>query len=503
MKKKSLALLLSVVLTTVAVALGGCAGDKQEDSSQITIGIPQDIEDSLDPMKATAAGTKEILFNIYEGLVKPDSDGNLIPAVASEYTISEEGTVYTFTVREGIKFHDGSKVTADDVVYSLERYADGLSGDALASAFSNIASITATDEKTVVITLKESNADFLSYLTAQIIPASNADPDTVAIGTGPYKYVSRSPQENIILEKFDDYWDKDHAASIEHITLKVIANADTIVTELNGGSIDMFCRLSSTQVSQLSADYQVYTGTMNLVQALYLNNAVEPFNDVKVRQALCYAIDKQGVLDMAFDGQGSIIGSAMFPTFGKYYMPELENAYPTNREKAKELLAEAGYPDGFSFSITVPSNYQPHVDTAQVIAEQLKEVGITANINLVEWATWLSDVYSGRQYEATVIGVDASMLSAGALLDRYQSEASGNFMNFVSPAYDEALSAAESSIDDTEKTALFKQCEQIISDEAASVYIQDMVNLVALNNKYDGYVFYPLYVQDFAKLHLK
>ncbi len=102
-----------------------------------------------------------------------------------------------------------------------------------------------------------------------------------------------------------------------------------------------------------------------------------------------------------------------------------------------------------------------------------------------------------------MIGVDASMLSAGALLDRYQSEASGNFMNFVSPAYDEALSAAESSIDDTEKTALFKQCEQIISDEAASVYIQDMVNLVALNNKYDGYVFYPLYVQDFAKLHLK
>ncbi|MCR4587964.1 MAG: ABC transporter substrate-binding protein [Lachnospiraceae bacterium] len=503
MKKKSLALLLSVVLTTVAVALGGCAGDKQEESSQITIGIPQDIEDSLDPMKATAAGTKEILFNIYEGLVKPDSDGNLNPAVASEYTITEEGKVYTFTIRDGIKFHDGSEVTADDVVYSLNRYADEQSGDALASAFSNIQSITAPDRKTVTITLNEPNADFLSYLTASVIPASNADPDTVAIGTGPYKYVSRSPQENIILESFDEYWDKDNAPQIKNITLKVIANADTIVTELNGGSIDMFCRLSSTQVSQLSDNFDVYTGTMNLVQALYLNNAVEPFNDVRVRQALCYAIDQQGILDMAFDGQGSIIGSAMYPTFGKYYMPELENAYPTDVEKAKALLAEAGYPDGFTFSITVPSNYQPHVDTAQVLAEQLKAVGVTANINLVEWASWLSDVYSGRQYEATVIGVDASMLSAGALLDRYRSDASGNFMNFNSASYDVALDAAESSIVDEEKTASFKECEQIISDEAASVYIQDMVNLVALNNKYDGYVFYPLYVQDFAKLHLK
>ena len=208
-------------------------------------------------------------------------------------------------------------------------------------------------------------------------------------------------------------------------------------------------------------------------------------------------------VDMAFDGQGSIIGSAVYPTFGKYYMPELADAYPTNIEKAKELLAEAGYPDGFTFSITVPSNYQPHVDTAQVIAEQLKEVGITANINLVEWATWLSDVYSGRQYETTVIGVDASMLSAGALLDRYRSDASGNFMNFNSPAYDAAIDAAESSVDDDAKTAAYKQCEQIISDEAASVYIQDMVNLVALNSKYEGYVFYPLYVQDFAKLRLK
>ena len=114
--------------------------------------------------------------------------------------------------------------------------------------------------------------------------------------------------------------------------------------------------------------------------------------------------------------KGAQIGSSMFPSFGKYYMEELNDLYATNIEKAKELLTEAGYPDGFSFTLTVPSNYQQHVDTAQVIAEQLKEIGVTANIQLIEWESWLSDVYSDRNYEATVVGVDASSLTAAALL---------------------------------------------------------------------------------------
>lgn len=124
---------------------------------------------------------------------------------------------------------------------------------------------------------------------------------------------------------------------------------------------------------------------MNLVQAMYLNNAKEPFNDVRVRQALCYAVDPQGIMDMISDGKGTQIGSSMFPSFGKYYMEELNDLYATNIEKAKELLTEAGYPDGFSFTLTVPSNYQQHIDTAQVIVEQLKEIGVTANIQLIEW----------------------------------------------------------------------------------------------------------------------
>ena len=463
--------LLTLVCAALTIALGACSGDKAgKESSQITIGIPQDV-DSLDPHKAVAAGTKEVLFNVFEGLVKPDSEGNLNDAVAESHTISEDGKVYTFTLRDGVKFHDGTTVTAEDVKYSIDRCADTSNGDPLVSAFLAIDSVNIIDEKTVEIVLKEGNTDFLPYLTAAIIPAANEDPESNPIGTGPYKYVSRSPQENVILEKFDEYWGT--PANIDTVKLQVIANADTIVTSLNGGSVDMFARISQAQADQLSGDFDVLEGTMNLVQAMYLNNAKEPFNDVRVRQALCYAVDPQGIMDMISDGKGAQIGSSMFPSFGKYYMEELNDLYTTNIEKAKELLTEAGYPDGFSFTLTVPSNYQQHVDTAQVIAEQLKE-----------------------------IGVDASSLTAAALLSRFDSTASNNFINFNDPAYDEAYEAAVASADDDEKTEYYKECEKILAEDAANVYIQDLPSFVALNKKYGGYEFYPLYVQDFAKLYI-
>ena len=501
MKRKSKALLLLTVFTTLTIALSGCSGDKGSDNtSQITIGIAQDIEDSLDPHKVVAAGTKEVFFNIYEGLVKPDSDGNFIPAVASDVKVAEDGSTYTFTLREGIKFHDGSPVTVEDIKYSLDRCADASSGEPLVAAFSNIDAVTILDDQTVEVALKVPDTEFLANMTTAIIPAGNSDPDKNAIGTGPYKYVSRSPQENVILESFEDYWGG--KPDIDQITLKIAANADSLVMDLNGGSLDMFMRLTSAQVDQLSDDFTIYEGTMNLVQALYLNNAVEPFTDERVREALCYALDRQEIFDMAFDGKGSPLGSAMYPSFGKYFMEELNDAYPTNVEKAKELLNEAGYPDGFSFTIKVPSNYGPHIDTAQVLLEQLKRIGVDASIELIEWDTWLSDVYADRNYEATVIGVDASTLTAPALLGRYVSTASNNFVNFSSEAYDEAYAQAQASVDDAEKTQYYKQCEQILSEECASVYIQDLAEFVAVRKNYSGYEFYPLYVQDFSKLKI-
>jgi len=494
-------ILMTLTCTALTVALSACSGDKAgENSSQITIGIPQDIEDSLDPHDTLAAGTEEVLFNMYEGLVKPDSSGNLIDAVASSHSISDDGKVYTFTLRENVKFHDGSIVTVEDVKYSLDKCADTSNGAPLVAAYTAIDSINIVDDSTVEVVLKEADTDFLPYLTTAIIPASNEDPDNIPIGTGPYKFVSRSVQEEFVMEKFDEYWGT--PANIELVTFKVIADSDLVVTNLNGGAIDMYARLPQSQLSQVSDEFNVLEGSMNLVQALYLNNADERFDDVKVRQALCYAVDKQALLDMLSDSMGTPIGSSMFPSFGKYYMEELNDLYPYDPEKAKSLLTEAGYPEGISFKISVPSNYAQHVSTAQILAEQFKASNIKAEIELIEWESWVSDVYSDRKFETTIVGLDASTLSASALLSRFVTGAGKNFVNFSDAAYDEAYANAVASTNDEEKTAYYKECEKILADQAANVYLQDMASLVILNKKYAGYEFYPLYIQDISKLYI-
>jgi len=524
MMKKSKSLFL-IVLAALAVTLTACgSGDKAGkssengslstvksttlessaktdnlDDSSITIGIAQDL-DNLDPHYATGAGTKEILFNIFEGLVKPDKDGNLNPAVAESSTISDDGKTYTFKLRDGIKFQNGNPVTTDDVIYSIERCAGTDGKDPLVSAFSAIKSIKATDDSTIVIELDAPDTEFLSQLTVAIIP-KDSDPSKDPVGTGPYKFVSREEQSNVKLTRFDDYWG--NKGAIKDITLKVEANADSIVMDLEGGSIDMFMRLTDAQVKQLSDKFDIYEGTMNLVQALYLNNQAEPFNNEKVRKALSYAIDPQGIMKILSGGKGAQIGGNCYPAFTKYFMPELVDTYKMDIEKAKSLLAEAGYPDGFTFTITVPSNYAPHVDTAQIISEQLKQIGVTAKIEKIEWNAWLSDVYGDRKYESTVVGLDASTLSGSALFRRYRSDAHNNFTNFSDAEYDKTLDAALAATADEEKVKYYKQCEQILTDRAANVYIEDLPEYVALNKKYTGYTFYPLYLQDFTTLSLK
>ena len=506
MKNKSvLLLLISAFLTLgiiLAIALTSWSGDKsEEDSLSIVIGIPQDLENSLDPHEMVAAGTKEVLFNLFEGLVKPDSDGNLYPAVASDVEMLDNGATYLFTLRKGVTFHDGSEVTAQDVIYSIKRCADASNQLMLVPAYLNIEEINIVEEDKIEIKLREADTEFLAFMTTAIIPESNANPSQNPIGTGPYMYVSRSPQEKIVIKRYNGYWGE--PAHIVNVTFKVVSNSDTIVMNLLGGSIDMFVRVTSAQADELNDDFDIIEGTMNLVQALYLNNEVAPFDDIRVRRALAYAVNQQAVMDMISEGKGVEIGSSMFPAFGKYYDASLADVYNTNIEEAKKLLKEAGYEDGLSFTMTVPSNYKQHVDTAQVLAEQFKAIGVDAKIQLIDWDSWVSDVYVGGNYESTVVGVDASSLTASALLERFTTDAEKNFINFSNAEYDEAFKNARLSVTDEEQIAYYKECQKILTDEAANVYIQDMPELVALNKKYAGYEFYPLYIMDISKLYIK
>ena len=495
--KRYLLLLLCPILLTAALC--GCGGGKASPADSLTVGIAQDLDDSLDPHKMTAAGTREILFNVFEGLVKPDPNGNLIPAVASDYAISDTGDTFTFTLREGVKFHDGRAVTVGDVVYSVSRVAGLETGEPLIAAFKAVKSVEAPDDHTVVIRTAEPYLEFLSYLTAAIIP-EGSDPADGLIGTGPYKFVSRAAQENIVLARFDDYWGE--KAGIADITFKIIENADMLVMSLKSGAIDLCAHLTSTQASELGDGFTVAEGSMNIVQAMYLNNAYEPLQNYKVRQALCYAVDRQKILDLVSDGKGSILGSSMYPAFGKYYN-DLSNYYTLDIEKAKSLLAEAGYPNGFDLTITAPANYQVHVDTAQVIAEQLKAVGVNCTIDTVEWSTWLEKVYQNRDYQATVVGFDtSSAMTAQSLLARFESTSGKNVCNFVSESYDAIYSEAIAATDEAEQIAMYKQLQELLCEGAAAVYIQDPCDLVAMRSDISGYTFYPIYVMDLSRLSI-
>lgn len=515
--KRIFALFLSVLL--LAAVLCACGGTKPEEDAggfgsdetsssreiitggELVVGISQDLGDSLDPYQMTAAGTREVLFNVYEGLIKPDATGDYVPAVASDYTVSEDGLTYTFPLRDGVLFHNGDAVTAEDVLYSFETCAATSNETDLIAALSAIEKIEADGDNQIVITLSEPSTAFLSYAAmVYIVPEGYSDQATSPVGTGPFKFVSRSVQESLVMEKFADYWGE--AAYLDKVTFKIFEDANALMSALSAGSIDMVNHLTIDQVDTVKGgDFKVLEGTMNLVQALYLNNGVEPFDNEKVRQAMCYAVNVDDILELTAAGYGAKLGSSIYPSFTKYFDESLVDYYDYDVEKAKSLLAEAGYPDGFSMTITIPSNYTPHMNVGEVLVEQLAQVGITATIEPVEWETWLTEVYAGRNFESTVIGFDAATLNAGALLNRWMSTNESNMINYDNPDYDAVMEKAAACTDEEQQTELYKEAASILTETAANVYIQDLADFMLVKSDLDGYQFYPMYVMDLSSVH--
>lgn len=523
MKKRRFSLLLAALLTMAV--LGGCGSDGTGESSgnnsststvvdnevqepqgektyggTVVVGIQQDI-DGLDPHKANSAGTKEILFNIFEGLVKPDENGNLIGAVASDYTISEDGLVYTFTLREGIKFHNGNLVTCEDVKYSLERVSGLLDGVPLMATMKAVQSVDILDEKTVQVTIGEANPELLYSFTAAIIPAgSGEDENAELVGTGPFCFVSYTPLESIVVKKNPDYWQAG-LPYLDQVNFKIVASAETAMMELKGGSIDIYPYLTESQAAELSSDFRMVSASSAVLQALFLNNAEKPLDDVRVRQAICYALDGDMINEFLYGGNSVLASSAMLPALKSFYV-DLDDTYGTsaNVEKAKELLAQAGYPDGFALEITIPSNYEVHMQTGEIVVEQLKNVGITATINPVEWETWYSEVYKGRKYQATISGL-AGDLTPGYIINRFQTESGKNFVNFSNAEFDRIYQELQAIPDLKGREEPYKQLQKILNQEAASAFIQVAPTNTAVSNKLAGYRCYPVYVQDMSTVY--
>lgn len=512
--KKSLILKVFSLFTAAAILLqvAGCGSGAAQSSApgktgsqagekaggEFVFGL-QTQPDHLDPYLAATADTRQILFNVFEGLVKPDKDGNLKPALAESWTMADDALSYTFRLRKGVKFHNGKTVTPEDVKYSLEKAAGLSGGEVLVSSLSNVKSVETSGEDEVRIALKKPDYDFLPNLTVAVVPKDYEDQDTRPVGTGPYQFESFTPQQSLVLVKNTDYWQKG-VPYLDKVTFKLESDSNALLMDLQGGSVDG-AAIANNVASQLGGGFDVVQANSNSVQLLALNNAAKPFDNKLVRQAVSYAVDPDEIIRTVELGKGVRVGTPVIPGLRKYFDESLTHAYDRNIEKAKQLLAQAGYANGFSFTITVPSNYTVHVDTAQVIAGELKEAGITAQIKQVDFATWLSRAYTDRDYEATIVSVDGATLSPKSYLGRYVSTDSKNFVNYKSSRYDELYAKAENEPDEAQRTALYKQAQELLSQDAASVYLQDISNLIALKSGITGYTAYPLYVFDAASIH--
>jgi peptide/nickel transport system substrate-binding protein len=455
---------------------------------------------TFDPLSpGLSADGRSILFNVFEGLVKPDTEGRHQPALAESYTVEDGGRIYNFKLRPNVLFHDGSPLSPADVKFTLETaMATGLNG------MDAIESVEISGENDVRLTLRQRDPDFLPFLTIGIVKDGSTDRDKTAIGTGPFSIEEHKVGQSLVLSRFADYWQKG-VPVLEKVTIVFMSDHNALFLAMQGGSIDgaFFTGGIVQQFDPKSFDIvPVYS---SMVQLLALNNAVPPFDDIRVRRAFNYAISRQEIIDAAFFGKGRPAGGPVIPGLTAYYDQSTEDDYPYDTQMAIDLLAEAGYGEGgekLSVVITVPSNYTMHVDTAEVIVSQLARVGVNASINRVDWATWLSDAYQSRNYQATIVSVDGRTASPRSFLDRYRSDHHSNFVNFSNTDFDSIFDRALAETDEAKRIELYKEAQRIISDNAASVYIQDILGFhVFRAGAFGGVLEYPLAVTDFAAMY--
>lgn len=454
--------------------------------------------DNLNPWLSAATDTEAVFQNVFEGLVRYDSEGAIIPGLAESWEISDDGLTYTFHLRNDVIFHNGKKFTAADVIYTYENLS-GLNGEkALSSKFSSITNLEAPDDYTVVMTLSNANAAFLQFTKVAVLPEGYDAQETNPVGTGPFVFSEYVPGQKIVLEKNEDYYEESRMAKIDEADIYIMTDESAIVSALMSGQLDVGS-ISAENADVLGDDFEILSSPQNMVQIWALNNKIEPFQDVRVRQAFSYVTDKQQVIDGVFDGYATELYSNFSPVMAVYYNDELSDVYTHNVEKAQELMAEAGYADGFDITITVPSNYQKHIDTAQILAEQLKDIHVNATLKLVEWATWLEDVYTNAQYETTIIGLTGK-LDPNDVLGRYASDYPKNFFGYSNPEYDELIKAALTAPDE-ERVSIYKECQKILTDDAAAVWICDPNQIVAVRSDLKGYTFYPVGFLDLSSLY--
>ncbi|MGI9389744.1 MAG: ABC transporter substrate-binding protein [Boseongicola sp.] len=421
----------------------------------------------LDPTSAAAGAIDQVLYsNVFEGLTRFGPDGSVNPGLAESWDISEDGLTYTFNLRSGVTFHDGTTMESDDVVFSLDRARAEDSVNAQKALFGGIESVEAVDPGTVKVTLSAANGSFLFNMAwgdaVIVAPESIENIKTSPVGTGAFKFSNWVQGDQIELVRNSDYWGA--APALETATFKFISDPTAAFAAMMAEDIDVFSGYPAPEnLPQFEADgrFQVLIGSTEGETILSTNNKMPPFDDVRVRQAVAHAIDRQAIIDGAMFGLGTPIGTHFAPHNPDYL--DLTGNSQYDPDKAKTLLAEAGYPDGFLTTLKLPPPSYARRG-GEIIAAQLREVGIETEISNLEWAQWLEQVFRGYDFGLTIVShtepFDIGIYARPTYYFQYDNP---DFQSLIADLTDETDAAA--------RTALIHKAQTIISEDYVNGYL--------------------------------
>jgi peptide/nickel transport system substrate-binding protein len=424
----------------------------------------------LDPTSAAAGAIDSVVYaNIFEGLTRFASDGSIIPGLAESWEISEDGTTYTFTLHDGVMFHDGTTMDAEDVKFSLDRARAEDSTNAQKALFAGIQSVDVVDPTTVKVTLGAPDGSFLFNMAwgdaVIVAPESIENIKSTPIGTGAFKFVNWTQGDSVVMEKNPDYWGT--PAKLDKATIKFISDPTAAFAAVMAEDIDAFAGFPAPEnLPQFEADprFQVLNGSTEGETILAMNNKAAPFDNVKVREAVSHAIDRQAIIDGAMFGLGTPIGTHFAPHNPAYV--DLTGMSNYDPEKAKALLAEAGLADGFETTLHLPPPSYARRG-GEIIAAQLAAVGITAEIINVEWAQWLESVFRGKDFGLTIVSHTEPMdINIYARPDYY--------FQYDSKAFQDLMTKLNGTTDTDGRTAILQDAQEMIAADYVNAYLFEL-----------------------------
>jgi peptide/nickel transport system substrate-binding protein len=447
--------------------------------------------DSLDPQKTAGTLTFQVVKSVYDTLVEPDAKGMIVGALAESWEVSKDGLVWTFKLRTGVRFHNGDALTSADVKASFDRIKSAATASPKASEFAG-AEISAPSPYVVVIQFAAPQAPFLGTLASgwgAILPKrlidSGWDFASKPVGTGPFVFKEWVRDSRISMDANPGYWKG--GPSIAGVNFQIIPERAVQIQGLLTGAVDIADLIESSDLPLLarSKDVRVETRLSSMVQVIAINCSRPALQDVRVRQAISMAIDKQRVMDSVYGG-GVVAGS--FMDAGDPYYTDYSKVLPYNPEAAKKLLAEAGWNPETVLDLVLPQNYDPHVRAGQLYQAMLAQVGIKAKIRLVDWPTWLADVYKGGKYDLTVIGHTGKLDPEGRL-GGYGTDKT--YVRWVNAEVDALITKARTVTDFKTRKALYDKALAIMAREVPQVYIGTSNYNIALRTSVTGFVKTP------------